>query len=173
MHRPLSLLCLGVVVGCGSSRPPLADPVHPIAVSTNDAEAAGRDLVGHADATLGIVVVEDIVDTESETGPRRRATLQCGDELSTLAAELATYLAERPPPDESPGWSCADADCELPGMVEYDPNRILRFGPGSDGRTVVRGYFAIDALAVDPERLAHTRENADRDFHELSQHRCD
>lgn len=172
MRLPRCLLCL-VVAGCGAPPRHADEPLRPIEVSSTDADAAARALVAHVDPQLGIVVVEDVADTESEDRPTRRATLRCGAQLEALATELATYLGQRPPPDESPGWSCSGTDCELPGMMEYDPNRILRFGTGSSGEAVVRGYFAIDALAVEAEHLAGARLNADRDFAELSQHRCD
>jgi hypothetical protein len=173
MHPRLSLLVISLLVGCGSTAPVVRAPEAPVEVTPADAERAVSDLAAHVDDRLGLVVVEDIADAEGETDPTRRASLRCGATLATMATELATYIATRPPEGEAPGWSCEGHDCELPGMMEYDPNRILRFGRGEDGSVVVRGYFAIDALAVDPERLASTRTNADRDFDELSRSRCD
>lgn len=170
MRRSTWLASVLLVLGCGAARPPAEQPDRPLDVSVAEAEAAARDLARHVDPQLGVVVVEDIDDARGETSPRRRATLRCGDDVTALATALSTYLAQRP--EGSPTWSCTGHDCELPGAMEYDPNRILRFGHDRDGRTIVRGYFAIDALLVEPERLGRTRENADRDFEELRAQRC-
>jgi hypothetical protein len=171
MRRTL-LLASVCVLGCGAQQAPVREPVAPVEVSIAEAEAAARDLAAHVDGALGVVVVVETMGGDGEPRPTRRATVRCGDEVTALAGELATYVATRPV-GEAPGWSCAGADCELPGVMEYDPSRILRFGRSGDGRVVVRGYFAVDAIAVDPERLAQTRRNADRDYEELSRRGCE
>jgi hypothetical protein len=160
---PLALL-LG---GCGAAE--LAPSPSPLVVTSELASVAAAHLAAHVDPSRGVVVVVRVEDASDGEAVRRSSGHRCGAAaIDALAAELATYLAQRRELGVPETWRCEGARCELRGMMEYDPVRALRFGRSAAGEVVVIGLDVHGDAAWDDAQLAALRASLDAEHTALA-----
>lgn len=156
-----------LVCGCGAASVEVA-PSPPPAVTPELAAAAARDLSAHVDPSEGLVLVVRVEDASDGEAPRRPSEHRCAEAVDALAAELATYLAQRREIGAPETWRCEGVRCELRGMMEYDPVRALRFGRAASGEVVVIGLDLYGDAAWDDARLAALRGSLDAEHAALA-----
>lgn len=157
-----------LVVGCGASAPPEphSEPLtSPVVVTPADADAAALGLSASVDLAQGLVVVARIEDaSDGEAPPMIGSGHLCsGQEIAAVAAVLSDYVSQRRSMGEGVVWSCRAERCELRGMMEYDPTRVLRFGRSARGDLVVIGVDFFEDVGSGPEFVAEVRAQVDRD----------
>lgn len=160
-------VCL-LLVGCGASAPPEGhvEPVVSAVLPTPaDADAAALGLSASVDLAQGLVVVARIEDaSDGEAPPMIVSGHRCsGQDIGAVAALLSDYVSERRSMGEAVAWSCRAERCELRGMMEFDPTRVLRFGRNARGDLVVIGVDFFEDVGSGPEFVTEVRAEVDRE----------
>ena len=145
----LSLVVVLLVVGCGSGR--ASAPTSPAAEAravqptAEDANAAMLGLSASVDPVRGVLVLARVEDPSDGEGPAPIASgLRCGAAIDELAARLSDYVSDRRAMGASVEWTCRAARCELPGIMEFDPARVIHFDHDAAGGLVVTGIDFFD-----------------------------
>lgn len=154
------------VIGCGASSTERTAPLvveAPLAVTPADADAAMVGLGGSVDPSRGVLVVARLEDaSDGEAPPMVTSGLRCTPrDIDALGALLSDYLSERRSMDAPTEWRCAQDRCELRGMMEFDPTRVLRFARDAQGGLVVIGIDFFED--VGPEYVDSLRTEIDRE----------
>ncbi len=173
---PFVLLALGAAMGCGGARSSTNAPaaaLPPLSPTPEDAETAALALADHVDPARGLVVVARLEDaSDGEAPPMIVTGLRCSDaDVRAVATQLAEYVAQRRSYGETVEWSCHDTRCELRGMMEYDPTRVLRFARADDGRAIVVGVDYFEDVGSGPEYVQEVRVAVEQD-HAAMPDRC-
>lgn len=165
--RSKALLLVVLLTACGGAPPASTTPSSspPLAVGPGDARASIGARLRNVDPRRGLVVVAHLEDaSDGEAPPMIVSGHRCAPaEIAEVADLLGTYVAQRASMDEPIDWHCSGDRCELRGMMEYDPTRVLRFDRDASGALVVVGVDLFEDVGSGPEYVAEVRRAVDRD----------
>jgi hypothetical protein len=168
-----ALLIAVLLSGCGASSEPAASTspsTSPRAPTPADADAAARGLAASIDPARGLVITAHLDDpSEGEAPPMITSGHRCSAaEIAEVAAMLSDYVSDRRSMDLGQDWTCSADRCELPGMMEFDPMRALRFGRDPQGNLVVVAVQFLGITGVTEEHERDVRAAAEIQLAELS-----